>query len=59
MFVLSNEPDPSRRILCRPVWQRAIFFGSMLLFVLPATALVLFGPAISALLDAGYLTPLF
>ena len=53
-FVVANRPDTSSWTVGRTTLRNIIFVCSILLFVVPATFLVLFGPAYLTLLDAGY-----
>ncbi len=53
-FVLTNQSDSSNWALSRTTLRSIIFVGSIVLFVLPAAFLVLFGPAIVLVLDAGF-----
>jgi hypothetical protein len=53
-YVLTHQSGSSSWALSRTTLRSMIFVGSIVLFILPATFLVLFGPAIVMVLDAGF-----
>ena len=53
-FDLTNRPDPANRAAGRRIGRDVLRAGSMGLFVLPAILLVILGPAVMMLLEAGF-----
>jgi hypothetical protein len=53
-FVVLNQPNSSFRIMSGTTFHRILFIGGTALFVFPAMLLVLLGPAIVFVLEAGF-----
>lgn len=53
-FELAGRPDSSTRAVGRPMVRDVLRLGSIALLVLPAILLVLLGPVVMILLEAGY-----